>query len=135
MASGMPRTRVSRIAPPARQRFDSLTDSLTNGRPWTWWTPLDSNLLNFNGKDAAGRMRTGVCTTEGQGVAGSNPVIPTNNCHNNKQLRPSRKWTTVCVLVCGARWQSFEAPRTRVSGKPRSESSCQRSWRTKEYLP
>ena len=25
--------------------------------------------------------------TGGQGVAGSNPVIPTNNSHNNKQLR------------------------------------------------
>ena len=74
-------TRVNRnprIAPAVGQRFDSLTDSLTDGRQWTWWTPLDSNSLNFNGKDAAGRMRTGVCTTGGQGVAGSNPVIPTN---------------------------------------------------------
>ena len=74
-------TRVNRnprIAPAVGQRVDSLTDSLTDGRQWTWWTPLDSNSLNFNEKDAAGRMRTGVCTTGGQGVAGSNPVIPTN---------------------------------------------------------
>ncbi len=53
-------------------------DSLTNGRPWTVRAPMDSNSCNFNGTDAAGRMRTGHCRTGGQGVAGSNPVIPTN---------------------------------------------------------
>ena len=53
-------------------------DSLTNGRPWTVRAPMDSNSCNFNGTDAAGRMRTGHCRTGGQGGAGSNPVIPTN---------------------------------------------------------
>ena len=60
-----------------RWRCDSLSDSLTNGRPWTVRAPMDSNSCNFNGTDAAGRMRTGHCRTGGQGVAGSNPVIPT----------------------------------------------------------
>ena len=47
-------------------------DSLTNGRPWTVRAPMDSNSCNFNGTDAAGRMRTGHCRTGGQGVAGVN---------------------------------------------------------------
>ena len=62
--------------PPASQRCDSSTDN--EWTPVDVVDPLDSNSSNFNGKDAAGRMRTGVCTTGGQGVAGSNPVIPTN---------------------------------------------------------
>ena len=40
----------------------------TNGRPWTWWTPLAPNSWNFNGKGAVEHTRTRVCTT---GVRGA----------------------------------------------------------------
>ena len=46
--------------------------------------PLDSNSSNFNGKDAAGRMRTGVCTTGVRGslvqIQSSRPINTGSDC-------------------------------------------------------
>ena len=44
------------------------------------------------------------------------------------KMTPSRSPRLSASPVSGTR-------RTRVCGKPSSESSCQPSWRTKEYLP